>query len=260
MTSLWKVSKGCKTFQIPRNPCAWEGVILRAVSAMFLSRGTYPLLGVWLIRIACWCRVSVIGLLAESSDCLHLSKNDLFDKIPTLKTNYHHHQQQKVTWAQPSFVGAALADNLGKGLIKMKFQIMALKNIHTEILFHFNQDGTIRFHQFSQFSRPRNCVDHTAVLGNQTTTALNVTLHRASRAWCLHENVSMFFPFTIKWSFLDKKQNLPQGRGRAPDWSWASGSLLGACGLLLSTRQDIDNNQEIKQIYLWDFLTQMYMR
>lgn len=43
--------------------------------------------------------------------------------------------------------GSALAHNLGKGLIKINFRIMALENIHPEILFHFNQDYALRFNQ-----------------------------------------------------------------------------------------------------------------
>lgn len=58
---------------------------------------------------------------------------------------------------QPSFVEAALACNLWKGLNNIKFQIMFLENIHTEILLHFNQDCTIRFSQLSQFSGQELC-------------------------------------------------------------------------------------------------------
>ena len=39
MTSLWRITKGFEAFQISSSPCVWAGVISRAASAMFSSRG-----------------------------------------------------------------------------------------------------------------------------------------------------------------------------------------------------------------------------
>lgn len=66
--------------------------------------------------------------------------NAFLDKIHTLETN---HLPQTRAWAQPPFVGAGVAHNLGKGLVKVNFQIMSLKISHTEILHHFNQGHAV---------------------------------------------------------------------------------------------------------------------
>lgn len=113
---------------------------MRVASAMFLSGGGCPFsMHVPLMRMACPRREGTCTTCCRRRSSHNLSKRPLWHDTPI---------NSKLTqsfWAQLLLVETALEHNFGKGLIN--FQIIALKNIHTEILFSCNQDCAIRFNR-----------------------------------------------------------------------------------------------------------------
>ena len=84
------------------------------------------------IRTACWRRWRhwlLWGRITTPKEWLRWHNTHIQHKPTTTKKE----KEKKNTWAQPSFVGAALAHNLGKGLNKIKFQIVSEKDPHWNI-------------------------------------------------------------------------------------------------------------------------------